>query len=45
MEDVLEVNIDIPPQIEAVMDKEKKSLSISNYEELKAFLNGQTSKG
>ncbi|MDH7912568.1 threonine synthase [Winogradskyella sp. SYSU M77433] len=38
VEDTIRENIDLPPQIEAVMDKKKKAISISDYEELKNFL-------
>ncbi|WCO00390.1 threonine synthase [Psychroserpens ponticola] len=38
VESVIKTKIDLPPQIEAVMDKEKVATSISNYEDLKAFL-------
>jgi len=33
-------SLDIPPQIEKLMDKEKKSIAIKNYGELKDFLLG-----
>ena len=36
--DILGVTPTIPPQIEAVMHKEKSSVKIKNYDELKAFL-------
>jgi threonine synthase len=38
VEDVIRENIDLPPQIAAVMDKKKKSIEMSTYEELKGFL-------
>ena len=38
VEDVIRENIDLPPQIEAVMDKEKVAIAINSYEELKGFL-------
>jgi threonine synthase len=38
VEDVIRENIDLPPQIEAVMDKEKVSIAINSYNELKSFL-------
>jgi threonine synthase len=38
VEDVIRENIDLPPQIAAVMDKKKKSIEMSTYEELKKFL-------
>lgn len=38
VEKTLPVKIDIPEQIKEVIDKEKKSFGIKNYEELKRFL-------
>ena len=38
VEDVIRENIDLPPQIMAIMDKKKKSIKISSYDELKSFL-------
>lgn len=38
VEDVIRENIKLPPQIEAVMDKKKKSIKISSYNELKELL-------
>nr|WP_299383450.1 threonine synthase [Allomuricauda sp.] len=38
VEETLDVTPDIPPQIQKVMDKEKKSIKIDNYEGLKSFL-------
>ena len=38
VEDVIRENIDLPSQIAEVMDKKKKSLKISSYQELKAYL-------
>jgi threonine synthase len=38
VEDVIRENVDLPPQIEAVMDKDKVAIAISSYEELKDFL-------
>ena len=38
VEDALQVKLPIPKQIESVMGKEKKSIKINNYEDLKAFL-------
>lgn len=38
VEDTIRENIELPPQIEAVMDKKKRSIEISTYEELKDFL-------
>ena len=40
VEDVIEKTMPLPPQIKAVMDKEKVSIEISTYEELKEFLLG-----
>ena len=39
VEETLPVKVDIPPQIEKVIDKEKVAIKITSYEELKAFLN------
>ena len=39
VEDTLSVDVEIPPQIKAVMSKSKVAFSISNYQELKMFLN------
>ena len=39
VEETLKVNLEIPPQIKEVMSKEKVSILISNYQELKNFLN------
>ena len=39
VEETLTVNVEIPPQIKEVMSKEKVSILISNYQELKNFLN------
>ncbi len=39
VEDTLSVDVEIPPQIKAVMSKSKVALRISNYQELKMFLN------
>ena len=39
VEDVLNITIDIPPQIVSVIDKQKEATKISSYEELKSFLN------
>ncbi len=36
--DVIKEDIALPPQIEAVMDKEKESIHITNYDELKEVL-------
>ncbi|WP_400079143.1 threonine synthase [Winogradskyella sp. R77965] len=38
VEEVIEKTVPLPPQIEAVMDKEKYSINICSYEGLKAFL-------
>jgi len=38
VEEILSVKLPIPKQIESVLDKKKKSLKISSYEDLKAFL-------
>jgi threonine synthase len=39
VEETLTVNVEIPPQIKQVMSKEKVAILISNYQELKNFLN------
>ncbi|WP_075342738.1 threonine synthase [Tenacibaculum agarivorans] len=39
VEETLDKKIDIPKDIEAIIQKEKKSIHISTYEELKSFLN------
>ncbi|WP_204345959.1 threonine synthase [Psychroserpens algicola] len=38
VEEVIQTNVDLPPQIEAVMDKTKVATKISTYEDLKVFL-------
>lgn len=38
VEDVIRENVDLPPQIEAVMNKEKVAITVNSYEELKRFL-------
>ncbi len=38
VEDVIEKTVPLPPQIEAVMGKEKVAIAINSYEELKGFL-------
>jgi threonine synthase len=38
VEDTIEVKVKLPAQIEAVIHKEKVATTISNYEDLKAFL-------
>ncbi len=38
VKDTLDTIIEIPPQIEKVMNKEKKSIAIKGYKELKEFL-------
>ena len=40
VEEVITTKLVLPPQIEAVMDKEKVALQIRNYTELKSFLLG-----
>jgi threonine synthase len=40
VEDVIKTTVALPPQIEALMGKEKVALQISDYEGLKAFLLG-----
>ena len=39
VEETLKINVEIPPQINQVMSKEKVALLVSNYQELKNFLN------
>lgn len=39
VEPVLNIKLEIPKQIESVLNKEKVSIKISSYEDLKAFLN------
>jgi threonine synthase len=38
---VLNIQLKVPKQIESVLNKEKMSIKISSYEELKTFLNNQ----
>ena len=38
VKEVIKEQIPLPPQIKAIMDKEKKAISISNYGEFKRFL-------
>jgi len=38
VEDVVAQKVKLPPQIEAVMDKEKVAIAVSSYSELKEFL-------
>jgi threonine synthase len=38
VENVIEKTVPLPPQIEAVMDKEKVAIAVNSYEELKVFL-------
>lgn len=38
VEEVIDTKVDLPPQIEAVMDKEKTAVKIKSYEDLKNFL-------
>ena len=40
VEEVIQEKQALPPQIEAVMDKEKVAFKISDYEDLKGFLLG-----
>lgn len=44
VEEILSIKLPIPKQIESVLDKEKKSLKISSYEDLNAFLLSQNSQ-
>ncbi|NJN49962.1 MAG: threonine synthase [Polaribacter sp.] len=39
VEETLQTKVAIPPQIEAILHKEKVSISIKNYDDLKRFLN------
>jgi threonine synthase len=39
VEDTLPIQIEIPEQIKKVIDKQKSSIKIASYEELKSFLN------
>lgn len=39
VEDTLSIKLQIPPQIEKVLREKKKSIKISNYKELKDYLN------
>ncbi|MFY0630175.1 MAG: threonine synthase [Flavobacteriaceae bacterium] len=39
VEDTLPVKVEIPAQIQTVMHREKSSLKVNNYDELKSFLN------
>jgi threonine synthase len=38
VENVIEKTVPLPPQIEAVMDKEKVAIAVNSYEEFKVFL-------
>ena len=38
VEEVLDTKVDLPPQIEAVMNKKKTAVKIKSYEDLKNFL-------
>ena len=38
VENVIQKTVPLPPQIEAVMNKEKVAIAIASYEELKGFL-------
>ncbi len=40
VEDVIDTKVELPLQIQSVMDKEKVALKISSYEELKSYLLG-----
>lgn len=42
VEETLSVNVDIPSQIQKVMDKEKVAIRINSYDDLKEFLNGSS---
>ncbi len=39
VEETLTIKLSLPPQIEAIMNKEKIAINISSYDELKAYLN------
>ncbi|WGH76658.1 threonine synthase [Tenacibaculum tangerinum] len=39
VEEVLNVSVEIPPQIVSVIDKQKEAIQINSYQELKDFLN------
>ena len=39
VEETLELKVELPEQIKAIMDKEKIAINISTYDELKAYLN------
>jgi len=39
VENTLAITVEIPEQIKSVMDKQKRAIKISNYQELKTFLN------
>jgi len=41
VEKALEITLPIPTQIEAVIDKEKSSIAIASYDELKSYLNSR----
>lgn len=41
VEEVIEKTVPLPPQIEAVMDKEKVAIAVNSYEELKGYLLNQ----
>ena len=41
VEETIGTTLEIPPQIKKVMDKEKKSIRIQSYEDLKGFLMGE----
>jgi threonine synthase len=38
VEKAIQTKVELPPQIKAVIDKEKKSIQISTYDELKSIL-------
>lgn len=44
VEAAIHVNISLPPQIEAVMDKKKKSIKIKTFDDLKQFLLSRINK-
>ncbi|MDO6675653.1 threonine synthase [Tenacibaculum sp. 1_MG-2023] len=39
VEEVLNVTVEIPPQIASVIDRKKEAIQISSYQDLKSFLN------
>ncbi|MFD2567402.1 threonine synthase [Pseudotenacibaculum haliotis] len=42
VEETLNVNVEIPPQIQKVMDKEKVAIKVSSYNDLKEYLNSSS---